>query len=105
MASLDFVILALATWRIGSLLGYERGPYGILQRMRERLGIAHDEDGEPCAWPDTEMGQLWRCLDCLSVWVGLGLVGLYLLSPGVAVVLAAPFALSAGAIVVARWLK
>ena len=98
MTLLDLVILALATWRIGSLAHYERGPFRIFGTIRSHFGVTHDDDGEPIAWPDTEMGRLIRCLDCGSVWIGLGLAGLYFLSPRWAVVLAFPFALSAAAI-------
>ena len=101
----DVVVLGLAAWRIGSLVHYERGPYRAFQRLRERLGIAHNGDGEPIAWPDTESGRLLACLDCGSVWVGAGLVGLYLWSPGVAILLALPFALSAIAIAMGRWVR
>lgn len=98
----EVTILVLATWRIGNLVQYERGPYRLFQRMRERLGIRHNDDAEPIAWPDTELGLLLRCPDCTSVWIGIGLVGLYLASSQLALILALPFALSAGAIVVAR---
>ena len=60
--------------------------------------MTHDAEGSPASWPDTEVGILARCLDCGSVWVGLGLAGLYLLAPGLALALALPFALSTVAI-------
>lgn len=105
MSLSELIVLGLATWRIADLLHYGRGPYGVFTRLRGRLRVSHDEDGEPVAWPDTEMGRLLRCLDCGSVWVGTGLVGLYLWSPWVAVILALPFALSAMAIGVAKAVK
>lgn len=101
----EFVILGLATWRIADLLHYGRGPYGVFTRIRERFGIGHNGDGEPLSWPDTELGRLVRCLDCGSIWVGAGLVGLYVWSAWLAVVLALPFALSAMAIGVAKAVK
>ncbi len=80
------------------MLQYERGPMQVLARLRMRFGVEHDEDGEPVSWPDTEIGRLARCLDCGSVWVGVGLAGLYFLWPTVVLALAIPFALSAVAI-------
>jgi hypothetical protein len=91
----EFLILALATWRLGSLVQYERGPKAIFTKLRERFGITHGDDGTPIAWPNTEIAKLLECVWCGSVWVGLGMVGLYSWSPRLAVCLAFPFALSA----------
>jgi hypothetical protein len=101
----DVLVLGLATWRIVNLLQRERGPMAILTRMRAALGVSHDEAGEPVGWPDTELGLLVRCPWCLSVWVGVGLAGVYLLWPGLGVALALPFALSAMALAVGGWVK
>ncbi len=99
MSAIELVVLALACWRLSRLLVDERGPFAVLVRIRERLAdVEHNDRGEPVSWPDNERGLAVRCLDCVSVWIGAGLVGLYLLSPGVAVVLALPFALSAVAL-------
>lgn len=94
----ELLVLGLATWRIACLLQRERGPAAILVELRERLGVSHDEEGEPIGWADSDVGILTRCLHCLSVWIGLGLAGLYLLVPTLALVLALPLALSALAI-------
>lgn len=96
----EFLILGLACWRIAHILQEERGPFAVFVRLRGRIGIEHGEDDVPMAWPDSELGFLARCLYCGSVWVGFGMVGLYLLSPRVAVLLALPFAISAAAIVI-----
>ncbi len=96
----EVVVLCLACWRISHMVQYERGPLAVFTRVRRLAAVHHGEDGEPLAWPDTEMGRLARCLWCGSVWVGAGLVGLYLYAPAVAIVLALPFALSAAAIVI-----
>ena len=101
----DLAVLGLATWRIGSLLHYERGPVGLFQRMRRTFGVTHNEDGEPIAWPDNEIGRLLACLDCGSVWVGFGLVGLYLWTGEFAILLALPFALSTIAVLVGKCLR
>lgn len=95
----ELVVLCLACWRITHLVQYERGPLALLTRVRGLAAIHHGEDGEPVAWPDTELGRLARCLWCGSLWVGAGLVGLYVLAPAVALILALPFAASAAAIV------
>lgn len=92
-------------WRIGRMLQYERGPLSVFTRLRLRLGVQHDEDGEPVSWPDTEAGRLVRCLDCGSVWVAVGLAGIYLWQPSAALAMALPFALSAVAIMASRWVN
>lgn len=96
----EFLILGLATWRLGSLVQYERGPKAIFTKFRSLFGIGHNEEGEPIDWPDTEIGKLLECVWCGSVWVGIGLVGLFLWSPRLAVCVAFPFALSAVSIIV-----
>jgi len=100
-----FVILTLAAWRIGNLIHYERGPLAIFQRFREAFGVSHDEDGEPIAWPDTEIGKLLSCLDCGTIWVGIGLVVFYLSAGKMAVYVALLFALSAAAIIIGATLN
>lgn len=94
----DPIILALATWRIGCLIQWDRGPFAVFARCRRLFGIEHDEDGHPSAWPDSEIGRLLQCHYCGSLWVGAGLVGCYLWQAGPTVWLALPFALSAASI-------
>jgi len=96
---LDLIILALAVWRLGSLLTYERGPWHVFQFVREKLGgIAHDAGGHPAANPATFLGELLSCQYCCTIWLGvLAAAGYWAL--GVAAVwLALPFALSAAAL-------
>ncbi len=100
MSPVELTLLALATWRLTHLLLFERGPLAVLARGRSLLGVQHEANGEPYAWPETEFGRLLSCHWCSSVWVGLGLAGLYLLAPPVALVVALPLALSAVVIVV-----
>jgi len=104
MTIVEFAVLGLAAWRITRLVLYERGPAGLFTWFRSKIGVEHNDEGEPTTYPDSELGRLVACLDCGSVWAGLGLVGLYLLSPWVATLVALPFALSAAAIVIGRWI-
>ncbi len=98
MQLVELVVLGLACWRLASLAQFERGPFAVFTRLRGRFGVEHDEDGLPVSWPDGEVGRMARCIRCGSVWVGVGLAGLYLWWPVAATLLALPFALSAVAI-------
>ena len=59
MKPLDFVILALATWRLASLFANESGPFHIFKTFREWICNNHPGIGEglTCEW-------------CNSVWFG-----------------------------------
>jgi len=85
---LDFVILALATWRLSSLFATERGPFAIFDRIRERC--------------KGEMGLLIICPWCLSIWIGLIVSVFYYLYKESIVWMAMPLALSAATIIVEK---
>ena len=97
MRLLDVVILALAAWRIASLLSSEEGPWDVFSRLRTWAGVRYDAQSEPYGANALARGML--CLWCCSVWAGAVLALAYWLWPGI-VWLALPLALSAGAIVV-----
>jgi hypothetical protein len=44
---MDFIILALATWRLSNLLVNESGPYDVFERVRARVGVYYDDYGSP----------------------------------------------------------
>lgn len=97
--SLPLVILALAVWRLGSLVTYERGPWHVFQWLRERLGkIIHDANGHPSVSPATFWGELLSCQYCCTIWLGVLWALAYGLLGAAAVWIALPFALSAAAL-------
>jgi len=97
MDTLQFIILALATWRCASLLANEYGPFGVFERLRARAGVNFDAiSGVRLAGNTFAEGLM--CLWCCSVWVGTAWVATFLLLGDAAVWLATPFALSAFAI-------
>jgi Protein of unknown function (DUF1360) len=53
-----FLIAALATWRLAFLLTRERGPWGVLERLRR--GTEHRVAGE-----------LLTCVKCAGVWIAI----------------------------------
>lgn len=99
MTGVELLVLGAATWRISSLIVNERGPLDVFIKVREAIGITHDEDGIPTVYPDGFFGGLLSCVWCFSVWVGIGWTLFYLLDPSVACWLALPFCLSGMAIV------
>ena len=92
------VVFGLATWRLSSLLVNEGGPFGVFLKLRTLAGITHDENGRPLAIPDNFFAQLFSCVWCASVWVGVSWMVFWLFSPDVAIKLAAVFAFSTIAI-------
>lgn len=94
---MEYLILALATWRIGSLLAKEAGPWDVFEKIRVLLGVAWDVKSEP--FGTTMLSKMIVCVWCNSVWVGTFWTVAYLISPLV-VWVALPFALSAAAVIV-----
>lgn len=100
------VVLGLAVWRICLMVVLEEGPIccrvpgaseqvGLFVWLRSLVALLEME--RPDALTRTLVG-LVGCVWCLSVWVGFGAVGLWLLWPRLTMLLALPFALSALAI-------
>lgn len=73
---MDYLILALATWRIANLLAYEDGPFEAFDRLRHRLGIAYDIESNP--YGTNELTKMMLCVWCSSVWIGAVLTIAYL---------------------------
>jgi len=92
--------LALATWRIASLLVHEDGPWNIFARLRRRVGLVNDVE-----IPDGFLPGVLSCVWCASIWVGAAWTLLYFLIPTAVEWLALPFALSTLAIGVERLVK
>ncbi|KKM62837.1 hypothetical protein LCGC14_1517600 [marine sediment metagenome] len=85
---LELAAAAFATWRLTALLVYDRGPFGIFLRLRERLGIVHDDNGDAVSWPDGGLGRMFTCVWCLSFWTTLAVCVILWVEPYVVMVLA-----------------
>lgn len=57
-----FVIYALATWRVASLITSENGPFNVFARIRQAVGA--NDPGEIAG-----LRELFTCVWCMSVWV------------------------------------
>jgi hypothetical protein len=78
----EFLLLALASWRLASMLIYETGPFAVFDRLRaaaNRLGA----------------GGVFACIWCMSVWVAGAAVLLYHIAPTMLTITAIWLALSA----------
>lgn len=108
MNTLDFVILALATWRLSNMLVDEDGPWMVFEHLRLKAGLQPPaipglpRDTDP---PGEMPGTLFTCVWCLSVWIALFFAALFLIEPQISVGLAIPFALSAISCLIDRWSK
>jgi len=98
VATIDILILALATWRLSHLLALEDGPWHILTRVRKLAGERLTEAGVPYA--ATHLAEGVTCLWCNSMWFGCVFAILFATCGRIALVIALPFALSAAAIVI-----
>jgi len=109
---LDFIILALATWRLSSLFADESGPFNIFERLRTWLGVRYiggDNGGIERYVPDdtpTLKRNVARgivCRWCNSVWFGTLLTVLYIVSRDtswhtITMIISLPLAISTAAI-------
>lgn len=102
MNLIEFVILGLATWRVSALLSKEAGPFDVFKRMRERAGIQHDDDGNVFMVPHRFFAELFSCVWCTSVWVGIFWACFFAFAPQICIGACLPFAISTVAILVDR---
>ena len=87
------ILLSLAGWTLVDLLIYQRGPFGVLEKLREAAGsyerdkasaeilneyVARNPREDPALMPEklavSELGELFSCPWCMSVWVAFVLV-------------------------------
>ena len=73
MSLVEVIVLMMAAWRITSLIGFEEGPFDIILKFRNKIGVA--EEGENFT------SKLFICIWCLSVWVAPVAVLVYLSLP------------------------
>jgi hypothetical protein len=79
MSIIHFVILALATWRISSLLVDEPGPKNLFMRLRSKCGVKYNDLN--LRYAESIIGEYLNCVWCASYIIGAILVVVYLLFP------------------------
>lgn len=90
--AIAMLVFSLAGWTVMDLLVFQHGPFGILERLRELAG-SHARDKSPLDVMDafmrrnphedpddlpdrlatSELGELFSCPWCMSIWVALAL--------------------------------
>lgn len=93
---MGFVVLALAVWRVSSLIVYEEGPWDVLCKVRHLLGVRYDALSKPYGL--NVVGKALCCMWCTSVWVGIAFVLVFLAFPSPSLMVSFPLGLSALAI-------
>lgn len=81
---LDLVILVLATFRISALLVWDKGPFGLFQKIRELVGIEYIETQEGVIpikiVPESFLSGLFDCIRCISMYVAAALLVAWVLA-------------------------
>lgn len=68
---MTIIILALATWRLASLLVYEEGPFSAFLELRKLAGVIHDAENKVMGDDGSFLGRLLNCFWCTSIWAAL----------------------------------
>lgn len=98
----ELALLALAAWRVFQLVGDD----DILDRPRRyllRLGDQWEKEGDPV--PDNyriNLGIFISCPYCAGFWIALAWWGAWQIWPHGSLVIAVPFAISAGVVGLAK---
>jgi hypothetical protein len=102
---LHFILLALATWRLSSLFCQEDGPLGIFRKIRDKVGIVHDCNGDIEIVPNKFLCELLSCVWCFGVWVSGAMLVLYIFLPTFAIYFSLWLSFSTITIMVNEWLN
>ena len=100
---MDFLILALATFRLSNLIADEDGPFGLFEYLRGIIGVERDSKGGNYGTNNFAAGVV--CVWCNSVWIGIALMAIYIFSKQITVYLCFPLALSAVSIIIYEFIK
>jgi len=91
MISIFLVIGGLAVWRISTLFAKESGPFSVFVHIRRYFG-SHTSSFHKTIFEGI------KCIWCNSVWFGIAITAVWILSPTAAFAVCLPFAMSAVAI-------
>lgn len=100
---MDFFILALATFRISSLIADEDGPFGVFEWTRGKIGAKRDDKGANYGTNNFAVGV--TCIWCNSIWIAAVIKGSDMYQHTITLIVLFPFALSAVALIIAEITK
>lgn len=90
---LDLIIIALAVWRVSSIIAYEEFAFGLATKFRKFLGVRSvydiDEEGNRILveleshQQETMLARGVTCIYCVSFWVAIALTGLLYIIPDI----------------------
>lgn len=92
---LGAVASGLAGFRLAAFLVSEKGPGEIFKKLRQKIGIVHNDSGTPEEWPNTFAAQLFVCNRCMSVWTTSLMFLLFVCGLEIVVLLCAAWAVAA----------
>jgi hypothetical protein len=92
-----FFYLALAAWRLASLVANEDGPWYMFKRLRQ---LAEQWCNKYRFCRELGLHELVSCEWCNSIWIGVIITALYLWLGNTILYIALPLALSTVAIVI-----
>jgi len=93
VSPVNLIVTILAIYRISAIISRERGPFDFAYRLRKAFGVKH-ENYFPMPQQTGVLATAISCMYCLPIYLGFIAAGLWLLSPGVALLLSFPFAVS-----------
>jgi len=93
---MDFLVMALAVWRVSCMLVREDGPVWVFGKFRKAMGVRYDAYGNP--YGDSWWSQLFTCIYCMSVWIGIMCTLFWIAFPRFTVFASLPLAFSAMAV-------
>ena len=107
MSLTQFIVLALATWKIANFVYDDKqaGPFGFLHWLRYKIGIRYDDRQRKAVvakprWK-SQLAEMHLCIYCMSFWYGLVAAIVWIVVPYKEAVFytALPFALAAAVVI------
>lgn len=98
MTALDWIILAVATWRLAYMLLWDDGIFSVFDRLRASVNRAELSDRRALQAAGRALAPLFACIYCMSVWTAGVLFLAYPSALGRYIV--AVLALSGGAVII-----
>jgi hypothetical protein len=93
---IELILMAVATWRVSSMLVDEAGPADVFIKLRAKIGVSYDAFSQRVG--TNLFSSLFLCVWCMSVWVGTGFYLLFRLHRGLYEIITYPLVISGLAI-------